>query len=333
MHFAESDRAGMQPTVHGTSFVKPTEGEMRSVWFWARATLAGIIAGGALVATGTSLLPASADLPSSPTERTAVEALDALRQRAVSGDEHAAELLADLDTYLAARGLSVAELRSRNVSSRLDLAGAKLTVEGVEPLYVTVHNDPNLKTKGALAEYMAARRVAAGKLVTRGGEMAAVVWGNTDTPLATILDAFSARRISAQQVVVDVYHEGVWLTRAGLGTDVYPMEVEGTEAVLAEIQALVRSGADALPVPEGAELELRLHMARVSGTAGAIGKISDMPDVLFVDPISDLLDTATGRASRVEMGRVPNILMAWVGEEVAAGRRADPFQPQAGGGR
>lgn len=161
---------------------------MRSVWFWGRATLAGIIAGGALVVSGTSLLPASADLPSSMTERSAVEALEALRQRAIDGDGHAAALLADLDTFLAARGLSVAELRSRNVSDRLDLTGARLTVEGVEPLYVTVHNDPNLKAKGALAEYMAARRVAAGQLVARGGDIAAVVWGNTETPLAAVLD-------------------------------------------------------------------------------------------------------------------------------------------------
>lgn len=305
---------------------------MRSVWFWGRATLAGMIAGGALVVSGTSLLPANADLPSSPTERGAVEALEALRQRALDGDEHAAELVDDLDTYLAARGLSVAELRSRNVSDRLDLAGARLTVEGVEPLYVTVHNDPNLKVKGGLAEYMAARRLAAGQLVTRGGEIAAVVWGNTETSLATVLDALSAGRITAQEVVVDVYQDGAWLTRAGLGSDVYPMEVQGADAVIAEFEAIVRGGADALGLAEDAELEFRLHMSRISGSAGAIGRLGDLPDVLFVDPISDLLSSADGRASRVEMGRMPNILMAWVREEVNAGRRADPFQAQAGGG-
>lgn len=142
----------------------------------------------------------------------------------------------------------------------------------------------------------------------------------------------SARRISAQQLVVDVYHDGVWLTRAGLGSDVYPMEVAGPEAVIAELEAIVRGGADALPVAQDAALEFRLHMARISGTAGAIRAINDRPDVLFVDPITDLLDTAAGRASRVEMGRVPNILMAWVVGEVAAGRRVDPFQPHSGGG-
>lgn len=233
-----------------------------------------------------------------------------LTEAARGGDERAAEYKRLLDEHLSRGGLRVADLTLPAEATSGQAQGhLQLGVRNSAPWGITISNRTPIDTPEALAQYREARHAALTALAA------------TDAARDIVVVASPARSISipefvtalscpctAEQLIVDVYDgDGGWLMSSGrdLTGQGIPADPSAIEAAVLEQASF---SADQFPGVDPAALFARVRSVRLTLSAEKALAISGHPDLLVMDPLTDIADAYAHQAALVTIHNPPD---AW----------------------
>jgi hypothetical protein len=233
-----------------------------------------------------------------------------LADAARAGDAQAAEYKGLLDEHLRRGGLRATGLSlPAEATSTAQLGEVHLIVRNSAPWGITIANATVIDTPDAIAQYREQRHAAVAALAaTDGGREIAVV----ASPARSIgLQEFAGMLVcpcSAEQIVVDIYDgAGGWLM--GAVRDISGLDLQADiSAIEAAVLEQAAVSVDHFPGVEAAELSTKLRSVRLSLKAENALEVSRHPDILIVDPLTDIADTYAGQAALISVESPPD---AW----------------------
>lgn len=263
---------------------------------------------GAVVGT---IVAASAAVGGEPVQVTSADLYARLSAAAAEGDSDAVAMKADLDGYLALRGITVVDLAvPERVVERLDAGPGKLLVEDLAPWVIEARSDPDIHDALSLKAYRALRHTALKALAATAPNRDLEVFLAPRSALT--LPEFAARTncvCQVHQIVVDVWGADGWIMSSGRVFD-----GQRLDRVAAELEDELLQQAEVSLGQFGLtrrDVVVTLRQARVSVPASAAARLTQEPDVYAVDTTADIEDALRGRAASIQVGAPPDLYAAY----------------------
>ena len=240
---------------------------------------------------------------------TGAELYERLTAAAAAGDQSAADYKRALDEHLTARGLGVRDLPLPAAAGAREVSAGplRLAIEDNAPWGISVANRTELSDAAAVDSYRAARSEALRKLAAKdpSRELEVVI-----APAAAVAPSGLAGLIACPcqtgEIIVDVVSDEGWLMtsarqfgRRDLAAEAAAFDAELLEQAAASLDQFSRVNAR--------DLRLEVRSVRLFMPAAAAEAASRLPEVLLVDPLTDLADAHHGRAAVISVSNPPDV--------------------------
>jgi hypothetical protein len=200
-----------------------------------------------------------------------------------------------------------------------------LRAKGVAPFWVDVFADANLTDTASFASFLAGRQATAVALepspTGHRGRLSFVTFASLDRLCA--LRSEAGGRI--EEVMVDVWLHGVWVSRFG------STQAELWNKPCFEIDGSLRTdlvqAADDILGPEPDALTFTVYGATIVLPDSGLAVVAMADDVLLFDPEDDLLAPWLGHAFQVRLATPVDAFGSWIALKVQNGELTNPFVP------
>lgn len=244
------------------------------------------------------------------------------------GDPDAIAAVQTLEQFLGTKGLTPADLQGRTFI-RETHAAEKITiqVEGVEPIFLKLSiSADELKAEGGLESYLSSRRQALHALAVSEGkrELQFALTFNKRTSIERLWQLKDQFRFRIDEILLDVFEGEQWLYRYSQG----PADRPGGPPILNGPLNRLLEDIKNSPLQQRPKdnMAAEANLVRITLPAELALEISELPDVLLVDPIDQWREMFTARAAVVHLAVIPNPFMAMIEGSTASGLPS-PFKP------
>jgi hypothetical protein len=243
------------------------------------------------------------------TPQTGAELYERLTEAAAAGDRSASDYKQALDKYLEATGQGVSSLGLPGASAARRVAAGlvSLQIEDSAPWGIRVDNRTSLDTAAAVEAYRAVRTAALLGLSRKdaGRQIEVVI-----SPSASLSPNEFASVLSCPcqtgELIVDVFTEDGWLMSSGRGFSGRELASSASDFEV-EFLDQVSASLDLYPGVQRDDLRLEVRSVRLVMSAESARVTAAKPEVLLVDPLTDLSDSYAGRAAIVTVGNPPDV--------------------------
>lgn len=270
-----------------------------------RSLLSGLAIGMGLAVWLATMTGAANDGP-----RSGSDLYSRLQAAAGEGDPRAVAELVAVDSFMAQRNLSPADLGVPALEVERTAAQSglvRLSLKDQAPWRITVYNETAFTDAASISAYAAARHAALGLLADADPNriIDAILSPNTEVSVTAFAQSLSCPCESVH-LTVDVYGPGGWMMAAGreiIGRDFAAQ----SRAIESEILDQAAFSLDQFPGVRRADLRANVRAVQLRMTADAALASSRSESVLVVDPLSDIADAYAGRAAVVEVANAPEL--------------------------
>lgn len=278
--------------------------------------IATAFAGGFLLGAVVLVSVWRVDVAASADRSNPIAAYGAVSEMAARGDERAIRLKSDLDQYLESHSMSVDDLGALRATRTDEQVGiTRFRLKGTPPWEVSVFNDTIIDTLEDYEGYAALRSASLYALANRtpSRDIDFVVTMNRLVPLSDVPKVLACDcRIT--EVAADVFVGNVWVMSAGSAYPQSPLS-DFQSVVVDDLAANVNGTLDMFSDLQADDLTMFVHWIRVRSTAASAAEVSQRPDILLVDPTSDIADFFATRAASVSVVTAPDVFN-WYARDV-----------------
>ena len=256
-----------------------------------------------------------------PAEGVAI--LQRLRAAADAGDDRARAALRDFEGFAASRGLTLdtAAEGATHIRELLSVPGLEVGAQGITPFFLRVDAHRSFSDRTDIRGYIAQRMLALTTLAAQdpGRSVLVQVSFERRPNLNDLLPLLARHSGEVEEIHVDAVADGTRLLTYGSRDEAArQMASRNPLDVTAEVRAnLSGAGLEECGASPGT-VDLVVKFLRVRLPAGESVQLASEPEILSVDPLTDVTDQFTGRAVRVNVGAWPSLTEAW---EAVEGRQ------------
>lgn len=229
---------------------------------------------------------------------------------------------------MARGGLRIEDLKlPAEASIAVAHGDLQLRVRDSAPWGITISNRTVLDTPQALAHYRESRHAALAALgaADPGGDVNVVVSPSRSISVADFVAALTCP-CAGEQLIVDVFAaDGGWLMTSG--RDLSGADISDTSAVEAAVLEQARASTDQFPTVDPSGLSARVRSLRLTLAADNALALAAHPDVLVVDPLTDIADLYAGEAAIVTVHNPPDAWEAYARLVLGAAIDSNLVQP------
>ena len=192
----------------------------------------------------------------------------------------------------------------------------RFRLKGVPLWDVQVHNDTSIDSQATFDAYVAFREGALRSLAEANPDRVVEVVLVPDKIVA-VSDFLTSLPCQCEvgQLTADVFADDVWVMMAS-----EEMKAADSSTSSLELESRLRTGVstvmDMYPELKLEDLTVAAHSIRVSVEADVALNLTDAPNILLVDAVSDTQDFFAGRAANLTIMNTPDVFYWYAAEEL-----------------